>query len=640
MKHKRLHSALISAALLAQLFAGCAAPVEDTTSTKAGAESAAPAASVVQTVAAPEEKDAVQIRLTGSGAQITGSGASESGGVVSITEGGTYTLSGTLTGGRILVNAPKEEVTLILDSVDITSASSSALYIYKAAQVTLWLPDGSSSTLTDGESYSFADEYSSAADDEPNACIYSKAALIIAGSGSLTVNGNYNNGVTGKDTLLLDTAELTVNAKNHGVCGKDSAELQNASLTVVSGGDALRSTNDKDETLGWVSIIDCVLDLTSGEDGVQAETALTVSGGSCSIVSGGGSGAALSDDASAKGLKAGSSVTLMSGSFTLDCADDAVHSNGNVTISGGDFTIATGDDGIHADGTTSISGGSLLITKSYEGIEGKVVEISGGEIDLTASDDGVNATDGSSSGFGGPFSGGSSDCMLHISGGSLTVDASGDGLDSNGSIEISGGTVYISGPTSDGDSALDCDGTAVITGGTVIAAGSSGMAQNFSDSSTQGSILLTFTERSEALIRILDADRTVLAEWTPKKAYSCVVISCPELTLGETYTIIAGGEEQTVTLDTLIYGSGFAMGGMGGGPGGNFPGNGGSFTPPDGDFGDFTPPDSADGERQEMPSGSQNGTPPEKPTGAPDGAAPQKPGNSNASASSDSTSAA
>ena len=639
MKHKRLHSVLISAALLAQLLAGCTAPAENAASTENDTESTESAASVVQTVAAPEEKDAVEIRLTGSGAQITGSGASESGGVVSITAGGTYTLSGTLTDGRVLVNAPKEEVTLILDSVDITSASSSALYIYKAAQVTLWLPDGSSSTLTDGESYSFADEYSSAADDEPNACVYSKADLIVAGSGSLTVNGNYNNGVTGKDTLLLDTAELAVNAKNHGVCGKDSAELRSATLTVVSGGDALRSTNDKDETLGWVSVTDSVLNLTSGEDGVQAETALTVSGGSCTIVSGGGSDAALSDDASAKGLKAGSSVTLMSGSFTLDCADDAVHSNGDVTVSGGDFTIATGDDGIHADEIVSICGGSILITKSYEGIEGKVVEISGGEIDLTASDDGVNAADGSSSGFGGPFSGGSSDCALRISGGTLTVDASGDGLDSNGSIEISGGTVYISGPTSDGDSALDCDGSAVITGGTVIAAGSSGMAQNFGDGSTQGSILLTFANRSEGAVRILDADGTVLAEWTPKKAYSCVIISCPELKLGETYTVLAGGEEQTVTLDALIYGSGFAMGGMGGGPGGNFPGNGGSFTPPSAASGDFTPPDGADGERPQLPSGDQNGTPPEKPSGAPDGSAPQKP-SGNASGSSDSTSAA
>ena len=623
MKYKRMVSMWLCTALLCGVLAGCQSPADTTNNGDSTAADTQTDAVTAAAVSAPDESGAVEIRLSGSGAEITGSGASAADGAVTITKGGVYTLSGTLN-GRVVVNAPKENVTLILNGVEITSDDSSALYIYKAAQVTVWLPEGTENTLTDGESYSFADELSSAADEEPNACVYSKADLTVAGSGGLTVNGNYKNGLTSKDTLTLDSVSLTVNAKNHGVCGKDSAAVQNAVLTVTSGGDALHSTNDKDEALGWITITDSVLELTSGEDGIQAETTLTVSGGHCTVISGGGSGVELDDDTSAKGLKAGTTVEISGGEFSLDCADDAVHSNGNVEISGGSFTIATGDDGVHADETAAISGGEILITACYEGIEGKVVDISGGEIDLTASDDGVNAADGSTSGsFGGPFGGGSSDCIIRISGGRLTVDASGDGLDSNGDLEISEGEIYVSGPTSDGDGALDYDGTATITGGIVAAAGSSGMAQNFGSGSTQGSILLNFAARSTETIRVTDAAGSTLIEWTPKKEYSSVVVSCPEMKQGESYTVSAGGGEQTVTLDSLIYGGG----GFGGGPGGGFPGSG-SMTPPDGSFdpGDMTPPDGSDTDRPGRPGGGDGGTPPEKPDGSQNGTPPAQPG--------------
>lgn len=635
MKGKRVVSIILCIALLGSVLTGCqgqSAAENDSTAQKNEESVTASAVSAVQQ---PDEGNAVQIQLDGTDVKISGSGASASGGVVTITKGGVYELTGTLTDGRILVNAPKEEVTLVLRDASVTSSDSSALYIYKAAQVTLWLPEGTASTLTDGESYSFSDEYSSASEEEPDACVYSKADLVVAGSGSLTVNGNYKNGLTSKDTLTLDSVSLTVHAVNHGVCGKDSAAIQNAALYVVTGGDALRSTNSKDETLGWVTVTDSTLELTSGEDGIQAETTLTVSGSRITVTAGGGSGAELSDDASAKGLKAGTAVEITSGEFVLDCADDAVHSNENVTISGGSFEIATGDDGIHADETTAISGGTIQISESYEGIEGKVVEISGGEIDLTASDDGVNAADGSSSGgFGGPFGGGSSDCVIRISGGRLTVNASGDGLDSNGDLIVSGGEVYVSGPTSDGDGALDYDGTATITGGIVVAAGSSGMAQNFGSDSSQGSILLSYAARSQETIRVTDADGNVLIEWTPAKEYNCVVVSCPELKEGGTYTISAAGEEQTITLDSLIYGeSGF------GGPGGGFPGKDGGFDPPNGDFdpGDMTPPDGSDTNRPEFPGGSNGGTPLEKPSGGSGSDMPQKPGGSSSESGGDQT---
>ena len=179
-----------------------------------------------------------------------------------------------------------------------------------------------------------------------------------------------------------------------------------------------------------------------------------------------------------------------------------------------------------------------------------------------------------------------------VSGGTIRIDASGDGIDSNGDLNVSGGEIYVSGPTSDGDSALDYDGAATITGGTVIAAGYSGMAQNFGTDSTQGSILLTCQSTSTEAIRVTDASGSVLAEFTPAKAYNCVIVSTPALKQGSTYTVTMGGESTDVTLDSLIYGSG---GNMGTPPDGNGWGMG---TPPDGNSGSMgTPPDGGKGGR-------------------------------------------
>lgn len=361
---------------------------------------------------------------------------------------------------------------------------------------------------------------------------------------------------------------MSVTAANHGINGKDRLVLKQADVTVTSGGDALRATNDSDTALGCVLIGASALTLTAGEDGIQAETTLTLFDTTGTVTSGGGSGAALSGDVSAKGIKAGTDITVRSGSYTLDCADDAVHANGNVTVSGGTFTVTTGDDGVHADNAVTITDGTIDIPKCYEGIEGQTIDISGGTIDIVSSDDGLNAAGGADqSGFGGRgpdrFSG-SSDSSIAISGGTLRIDASGDGIDSNGALTVSGGEIYVSGPTSDGDSAIDHDGSATVTGGTVIAAGYSGMAQNFGTDSTQGSILLTSRSTSTETIRVTDASGSVLAEFAPAKAYSCVIVSTPALKQGGTYTVTMGGESTDVTLESLIYGTG----GMGGQPGG------------------------------------------------------------------------
>ena len=575
---KRILAVLLCAALLIGVLCACGKTAGTGADTNTNSDDSVAQQLYYADVAAPDLTNATTIALSGTDD-------------VTITDGGVYVLTGTLTDGRVLVNAPGADVTLVLQNADITCTDSSALYIYKAASVLLYLPDGTASTLTDGSSYDYGDGVSSSADEEPNACLYAKSDLIIAGGGTLTVTGNANNGITGKDALKIEDASVTVTAANHGVNGKDCLVLKQADVTVTSGGDALRATNDSDTALGCILIGASALTLTAGEDGIQAETALTLFDTACTITSG-GSGGALADDVSAKGIKAGTDITVRSGSYTLDCADDAVHANGSVTVSGGTFAVTTGDDGVHADETVTITDGTIDISKCYEGIEGQTIDISGGTIDIVSSDDGLNAAGGADqSGFGGRGPdrfGGSSDSSIMISGGTIRIDASGDGIDSNGDLNVSGGKIYVSGPMSDGDSALDYDGAGTITGGTVVAAGYSGMAQNFSADSTQGSILLTCQSASTETIRVTDASGNVLVEFTPAKAYTCVVVSTPALMQGSTYTVTMGGQNTDVTLESLIYGSG----GMGGQPGGNM------GTPPDGTGGSMgMPPDGGKGGR-------------------------------------------
>ena len=620
MKNMKKHLVAILGVCLsaALLFAGCGKTetknenvTDNTLSTEYITESEIQSV-IEKTVSAPDLTGAKTVTLTDDG--------------VTIDAGGVYVLSGTTT-GRITVNAKDADVTLVLNGVTVNCTDSSALYVYKAKSVTLWLAEGTTNTLTDAESYSYSDALSSKADEEPNACVYSKADMVIGGTGMLTVNGRANNGITGKDTLRVETATVQVTAKNHGINGKDALVVKGATVTVDCGGDALRSTNDSDKKCGYVALSDATLSLTAGEDGVQAETVLFADSGTVTVKSGGGSSATVSSDTSAKGLKAGAGMLLEGGSFTVDSCDDAIHSNGNVAISGGTFLLATGDDGVHADENVTVSDGTITVTKSYEGIEGATVDITGGTIDITASDDGLNAAGGNDqSGFGprkDNFGGSSNDSTyyIRIAGGKITIDAGGDGIDSNGSLTVSGGETYVSGPTDNGNGALDFDGTGTITGGIVVAAGASGMAQNFGENSTQGSILVSFGSFGTGAVTVTNAAGKTLASFTPTKQYNCVVVSAPTLKKGETYTVNACGQSQSVTLSSLIYGSGMQGGGFGGGrPGGRQKGQDGQSntnTPPDLPSGQQngqngqggTPPSGPDGQQD----GQQGGTPPSKP---------------------------
>ena len=351
-----------------------------------------------------DESVEIPVTLTGSAINTGGAGVVVDGSTATIQAAGTYRLSGSLSDGQIIVDTGDEDVVrLILDGVDLNCSNSTPLLINKAKKVVIILAENTSNTVTDGASYVFAD----AADDEANATIFSKADLSIAGSGSLSIYGNYNDGISSKDGLILAGGTIRVMAIDDGIRGKDYLVLKDTAVTVDSGGDGLKSDNENDTDKGYVSIESGSVQVTSGGDAIDAGSDAMVTGGELTLVSGGGSSQQADGTISTKGINGRINVNIDGGTITIDAADDAINSNGSLVINSGRLTIASGDDGVHTDSTLTINDGVLEITKSYEGIESAVITINGGDINILASDDGVNVAGGNDgSGGWGPGAGG------------------------------------------------------------------------------------------------------------------------------------------------------------------------------------------------------------------------------------------
>lgn len=478
---------------------------------------------------------------------------------LTITEEGVYLLSGTIENGQVIIDADKNaKIQLILDSVSIHCSDGPAIKILSADKVFITLPEGSESHLSDGSDYLLA-----SGEDEPNAVLYSKADLTLQGTGSLIVTASYRHGILSKDDLVITGGTYTVTAPENAIRGRDCVKICGGDFTIVSGNDGIQSNNSEElDTRGFILITGGEFDVTSAGDAIQAESELIITGGAGTLTSGGGSTNAAvkqseqlggrtslsteaSSDTSAKGLKAGVSITIEDCDFTINSADDAVHSNGNVTVNGGSFTITTGDDAFHADEVLTMNGGAVTVHSSYEGFEGNNVIINGGEHYITASDDGINAAGGADSsgfgGWGGDAFGGSSTASIEINGGYIVIDADGDGVDSNSAFTMNDGVLLVNGPTNSGNAALDYDGSAEIHGGIVIALGPSGMAQGFGTASTQCSATISLSGKAGERITVTDSSGALIVSYIPLKNYQTAVISTPAMQTGESYSVLSGG---------------------------------------------------------------------------------------------------
>jgi hypothetical protein len=501
----------------------------------------------------------IPIAFSGTTITASGTGVSVYENKVTITAGGTYSLSGTLTNGQVVVTSTDTAaVKLILNGVNITNTTSAPIYITNASKAVIVLADNTTNYLTDASTY----VYASADEDEPNAALFSKADLSIYGNGSLTVKGNYNDGIASKDGLIIKSGNINVTAADDGIRGKDYLIVKGGTLTVKSKGDGLKADNDADSTKGYIYIATGTLNITAtAGDAITAETDVLISDGQITLTSGGGSSYTATSTTSTKGIKGIVNTIIDGGTFTISSSDDALHSNKNLVINAGTFAISSGDDGIHADATLKIYGGTINITKCYEGIESAALTINSGNIYVVASDDGINGAGGNDGSSTGSFVT-TGNYTLHINGGYIVVNAAGDGIDVNGAITMTGGTVIVNGPTNSGNGALDYDTTFIISGGSIVATGSSGMSMAPSTSSTINSVLINFRSSYSAntLMHIQSSSGTEILTCKPVKTYQSLEFSSSKLVTGTTYDVYYGGTS-TGTLTDGVYSGGTYLGG-------------------------------------------------------------------------------
>lgn len=536
-----------------------------------------------------DKNTAIYISLNGSSISCESDAVKISNTTITLSQEATYIFSGTLENGMIVVNAGEnDKLQIVFDNASITSKTSAPLYILEGDKVFVTLADGTSNALANGGTFSAID------DNNIDGAIFSKQDLTFNGSGSLTVTSPSGHGIVCKDDLVFTNGTYIINSASHGLDANDSVRTTVAKLTITSGKDGIHAENSDDTSLGFFYMKDGALDITAEGDGLSAGNTLQINDGSISLLAGGGSenGTKQSSDSwggfmggggrggrgehthpggplnqqtteadenstSMKGIKATGNLAINGGTFTIDSADDSIHSNASVTINDGTFSISSGDDAFHADDTLRILAGNIDIAESYEGLEGLHVIVSGGDIKLVASDDGLNAAGGTDSsgttggrdamfggggrgGMGGPGGASSSNGSIVISGGTLYVKASGDGLDANGTLEITGGYTIVCGPTQGDTATLDYDKSAVISGGTFIGTGASGMAQTFSDSE-QGVIAVSVGNQTSGIkIELKDSNGKTLITHEPGLSFAIVIVSSPEIEKGETYTINVG----------------------------------------------------------------------------------------------------
>lgn len=531
-----------------------------------------------------EASDCVQITLNGDSVVASSDAVHVSGSTVTITEEAVYVLSGMLNNGSIIVNADdKAKVQLVFNGVSVHSEKSAPLIVLTGNKVFLTLAEGTENTLSNGGAFVALEE------NNIDGVIFAKQDLTINGTGALTIQSPAGHGIVVKDDLVITGGRYTIQAASHGMDANNSIRVANAAFTIEAGKDGLHAEHSEDTTLGFVYVSSGSMTVHAAGDGLSAGAHIQIENGVFDLTTGGGSengpqhsgdnwGGPMgmgggqpretttvltetTDNTSTKGIKATSGLFISNGSFTVNSADDAVHANGTITIHGGTFQIATGDDAFHADDTLTITAGTVNVTESYEGLEGLHIEVAGGNIHLVSSDDGLNAAGGTdSSGFGGMgndqfgpggkrpgapggFGGmgsSSSDGSIVISGGDLYVQASGDGLDANGTLLISGGNTVVCGPTKGDTATLDYDVSATITGGTFIGTGASGMAQTFSDWE-QGVIAGSLnTQAAGTKITLKDEKGNEIISYEPQLSFAVVILSSPNIVSGNTYTISIG----------------------------------------------------------------------------------------------------
>ena len=436
-------------------------------------------------------------------------GVTVSDGVITITKAGNYHLSGTYSGQVKVEAADSDMVRLILDNATITNSTGAAINVVEADEVVIYTASGSTNTVSDGSSYS------DTASGSPDAAIYSKSDLTLAGEGTLKVEGKYEEGIHTTDGLVIASGTLEVTAANTGIKGKDYVDILDGTVTVTATKDGIKATNDTDGNRGWVRLSGGTVNISAGDDGFKAERVLEISGGTLNITQ------------SNEGIEA-QYINILDGTVNVTSSDDGI--NASYSTSSSSSTESTSSSTTQTSQTAQ-SNQTAQNTQSGQSAQGNAAQ--GGQGGQPPAGGG-----GGMGGGGGTFE--VVDATINIAGGTVTVNANGDGIDSNGTATLSGGTLIVNGPFTGGNASLDTNGDLLLNGTTVVAGNSGDMFEAPASSSTSGYVKLTNLSNvsSGTTIQVADSSGKVVANYKVTNSNTALIlVSNANITKGQSYTV-------------------------------------------------------------------------------------------------------
>ena len=454
-------------------------------------------------------------------------------GTLTITKAGTYKLSGEYQGQIKVETADSDAVRLVLDNANITNSSGAALNVVNADEVILYSASGTTNTISDGA------DYTATGEDDPDAVVYSKADLTIAGEGTLKVNGNHEDGIHTSDGLVIASGTLEVNAANTGIKGKDYVDILGGTINVTAQQDGIKSTNDTDEGQGWTRLSNGTVTVNAGDDGFKASRVVEISGGSLTVeqsdegieaqyinVSGGDVNVTSADDGMNASLKTSNSESTDSSENTSDTANQQQNNQQQGSLPGGQQNGASNQQQQGTGQPPTVSGTSQD-GKSQNGTTGTGQQGMG------------QPPQGGIPGGGGGGTFEVVDAAINVSGGHVTVNAEGDGIDSNGVTTLSGGTLIVNGPSQGGNAALDTNGDLLLNGATVLSGSTADMFEAPSTNSTSGYLKLTNSSGFEqgSTVQVADSSGKVVANYKVTKSnVQLVLVSSSSIVKGQSYT--------------------------------------------------------------------------------------------------------
>ena len=494
-------------------------------------------------------------------------------GTLTITKAGTYKLSGEYQGQIKVETADSDAVRLVLDNANITNSSGAALNVVNADEVILYSASGTTNTISDGA------DYTATGEDDPDAVVYSKADLTIAGEGTLKVNGNHEDGIHTSDGLVIASGTLEVNAANTGIKGKDYVDILGGTITVTAQQDGIKSTNDTDEGQGWTRLSNGTVTVNAGDDGFKASRVVEISGGSLTVeqsdegieaqyinVSGGDVNVTSADDGMNASLKTSNSESTDSSANTSDTANQQQNNPQQGSLPGGQQSetsnqqqqgtgqpqppamSGTSQDGTSQNGTSGTAQQQNNTQNQGNQNMGQPPAMPGGNAQDGTSQNGTTGT--GQQGMGQPPQGGMPgggggtfevvDAAINVSGGNITVNAEGDGIDSNGVTTLSGGTLIVNGPSQGGNAALDTNGDLLLNGATVLSGSTADMFEAPSTNSTSGYLKLTNSSGFEqgSTVQVADSSGKVVANYKVTKSnVQLVLVSSSSIVKGQSYTV-------------------------------------------------------------------------------------------------------